>query len=303
MTEEIENASALIIDPALDPQLDHLSRRALLGRVSAGAVAAAVITPALAQTPKKALEDPDLVKSEITFTSNGADGKPTEIKGLLVMPKHPRKAGAVIVVHEIFGLSEHIKDVACRFAQAGFIAFAPDLFTREGEVPPLSGGFGPLMQFVGKIPDKQIMEDLKAATKMLRSKKESNKKVGIVGFCWGGRVSMLLDGNAPDLNAAVAYYGRIVGQPSDMQPQHPLDLAEKMKAPLMGHFGGLDRGIPVADVEKLKDRLKEHGKTAEFYVYDKAGHAFNNDTRESFQPESAKLAWERTTDWFKKHLK
>ncbi len=293
----------LNIDPALDPTLDHLSRRTLLGRVGVGALAATVASPILAEAPPKASEDPNIIKTDIIFTSKGADDKPTEVKGLLVMPKAGGKHGAVMVVHEIFGLTDHIKEVACRFAQAGYIAFAPDLFSREGAPPPLTGGFGPLMEFVQKIPDKQVMEDLKAAMKMLRGKKESNKKVGIVGFCWGGRVSMLLDGYASDLDAAVAYYGRIVGQSTANQPHSPLDLADKMKAPLLGHFGGLDRGIPTTDVEKLRDTLKEHNKTVEMHIYEKAGHAFNNDTRESYQKESAEAAWARTLEWYKKYLK
>jgi carboxymethylenebutenolidase len=294
--------TALEIDPALDPKLDHLSRRALLERAGAGALAAAVAPMGLQEAKVRALDDPEIIKSDITFVSKGADGKPMEIKAFLALPKNAKKTGSVIVVHEIFGLTDHIKDVACRCAQAGFIGLAPDLFTREGTPPPLTGGFGPLMQFVGKISDKQIAEDVKAAMKTLAKRKESNKKAGIVGFCWGGRVSMIADGYIPELNAAVAYYGRITGQKSDTQPAHPLDLAEKMKAPLLGHFGGKDQGISVADVDKLREALHQQGKTAELYVYDAAGHAFNNDTRPSYHAESAKLAWQRTLDWFKKHL-
>ena len=139
-------------------------------------------------------------------------------------------------------------------------------------------------------------------SKMLKSLPQSNKKVGIVGFCYGGRVSMILDGYVPELNAAVAYYGRISGNKTEGQPAQPIDLAEKMKAPLLGHFGAQDNGIPPSEAEKLQDALKQHNKAAEIYVYEGAGHAFNNDTRESYRPEVAKLAWQRTLDWFKKYL-
>jgi carboxymethylenebutenolidase len=288
-------------DPALDPTLDHLSRRTLIGRMgagTAGAIAAASFGCAQAQdSPKRALEDETLAKSETTFRSGEA-----EIKAFLATPKKEGKRGSVIVVHEIFGLNDHIRDVACRLAQAGFNALAPNLFTREGDPPDLSGGFGPVMQFVGKIPDKQIIADLKAASALLRKRDDSNKKVGIVGFCWGGRVSMIFDGNDPDLNAAVAYYGRISGAKSENQPMHPIDLAEKMKAPLLGHFGEKDTGIPPAEVEKLRAALKEHDKKSELYIYEGAPHAFNNDTRESYRAETAKLAWKRTIEWYQKYL-
>lgn len=289
-------------DPALDPTLDHLSRRALLERIGAGALAATVVPEALQDKKARALDDPMIQKSEITFTSKGADDKEATLKGFLALPKGKKRVGSVIVIHEIFGLTDHIKDVACRFAQEGYVALAPNLFTREGEPPSMAGGFGPLMQFVGKISDKQIVADLNAAMKMLRGLKQSNKKVGIVGFCYGGRVSMILAGYAPDLNAAVAYYGRISGNKTEAQPAHAIDLVEKMKAPLLGHFGALDNGIPPSEADKLRDALKQHNKIGEIYVYEGAGHAFNNDTRESYRPEIAKQAWQRTLDWFKHNL-
>jgi carboxymethylenebutenolidase len=296
----------LEIDPALDPRLDHLSRRALLektGLVAAATVAALSGAEAQDATKAHALDDPNLEKKDITFDSKTEDGITATIKAFLATPKGRGKRGSVIVVHEIFGLNDHIKDVACRFAQAGYNALAINLFTREGEPPSAQGGFAPLMQFVGKIADAQVVADLKAAMKMLRARRDSNKKCGVVGFCWGGRVSMVLDGYAEELDAAVAYYGRIVGQKSDTQPLHALDLVDKMKAPLLGHFGGLDTGIPVADVEKLQAALKEKGKTVEIHIYEKAGHAFNNDTRPSYQKESAELAWKRTLEWYAKYLK
>jgi carboxymethylenebutenolidase len=113
---------------------------------------------------------------------------------------------------------------------------------------------------------------------------------------------MLFAGNAPSLNAAVAYYGRITGQKTENQPAHALDLVEKMKAPLLGHFGEKDSGIPPAEAEKLREALKAAGKTADIYIYEGAGHAFNNDTRESYDETAAKQAWQRTLDWFKKYL-
>jgi carboxymethylenebutenolidase len=209
----------------------------------------------------------------------------------------------VIVVHEIFGLTDHIRDVACRLAQAGYTGLAVDLFTREGSPPPMSGGFGPMMEFVGKILDRQIFADLGAGMRSLRSRPDANGKVGIVGFCWGGRVSMLFDGAAPHLNAAVAYYGRVSGAKTENQPEHPIDAAAHMHCPLLCHFGEKDTSIPPSEAEKLRDALKAHHKTAEVFVYEGAGHAFNNDTREAYVPAAAKLAWGRTLDWYAKYLR
>lgn len=302
------------LDPALDPDLDRLSRRTLLERVGAGAATLAA-APVLAEgggkaeqegKPPRALDDPHIEKSTIHHTSkkeeNGSLIFDVDFKGFLAQPKGDAKRGSVIVIHEIFGLTDHIKDVACRFAQAGYTALAPDLFTREGTPPPMSGGFGPLGQFVSKVPDSQILGDLRGAIHYLRTLPTSNGKVGAVGFCWGGRISMLLAADAPDLNAAVAYYGRISGEHTANQPAFPIDVVEKMHAPLLGNFGQEDQGIPPSEVEKLREALKAHHKTAELYIYEHAGHAFNNDTRESYRPEAAKLAFHRTLDWFKKYL-
>jgi carboxymethylenebutenolidase len=299
-------------DAALDPDLDRLSRRTLLGRAGAGAVGVlaagiAVASDAQESSQKpRALDDPTLKKAELTRKVSEKQGGDTEVevyfKGLQVDPPGDHKRAGVIVIHEIFGLTDHIKDVACRFAQAGYTALAPNLFTREGEPPAASAGFQPLMEFVSKVPDHQILGDLKSAISYLKGLPTSNGKVGAVGFCWGGRIVMLLDADAPDLDAAVAYYGRISGKATPNQPLQPLDLADKMHAPLLGNFGAEDQGIPPSEVDKLRAALKEHGKTAELYEYDHAGHAFNNDTRESYRPEAAKLAFHRTLEWFKKYL-
>lgn len=301
MPHEGDDVSEPVLDPALDPTLDQLSRRTLLGRAGIGTAAAFGVAAGCVPQEKKssALEDEKLTKEEITFDSGG-----TKIKGFLVRSKESAtKAGSVIVVHEIFGVTPHIKDVTARLAQQGYTALAVDFFTREGTPPPLEGGFGPLMQFVGKISDAQIIGDVRAAVTYLKARPASNDRVGLVGFCWGGNVAMLSAAEVPGLNASVCYYGRIRTDKSANKPQSPLDLVPEMKAPLMGHFGALDNGIPVKDVEALRDALKEKGKTAEFHIYEKAGHAFNNDTRESYVADAAKESWSRTSAWFEKYLK
>ncbi len=289
------------LDPALDPDLDRLSRRTFVERMGVSTVAAAVLgTEAMADDKKgRALDDAALKHEEVTFDSGGQ-----KVNAFLCRPDVGGKRGAVIVVHEIFGANDHIRDIACRLARAGYDGLAVDFFTREGKPPSMEGGFGPLMEFVGRIPDAQLMQDVRSAAAYLRSRPDSNGKVGIVGFCWGGRVSMLASAEVRDLNAAVAYYGRIrQPQKTANQPSGPIDLVERVHAPLLGHFGALDRSIPVEDVNALREGLQSHHKRAELYVYEGANHAFNNDTRESYNAEAAKQAWQRTQGWFEKYLK
>ena len=293
-------AESVVPDPALDPALDQLSRRTLLTRIGAGAAGTLAATlgaePAADAAPK-----PEIVRSDITFESKRDDAT-AQVKAFLASPKTDHKRGGVIVVHEIFGLTDHIKSVAVKLAEAGYDALAADFFSNSGPLPDIKGDFKPLMEYVSAIPDSQIMQDASGAAKTLRALPRSNGKVGIVGFCWGGRISMLFDAASPDLNAAVAYYGRISGDKTANQPQYPIDAADKMNAPLLGHFGAEDKGIPPSEVEKLSAALKAAHKKAELHEYEKAGHAFNNDTRESYRPEAAKLAWKRTLDWYHKYL-
>ena len=225
-----------------------------------------------------------------------------KISGLLAQPKSGSNRGSVIVIHEIFGLTEHIQDVACRFALAGYNALAPNLFCRGGDPPSIAGGFGPLMEYARSIPDSQVISDVASCADYLNNLETSNRKTGAVGFCWGGRVCLLAAAQIPHLCASVAYYGRIKGEASENQPKAPLDLVASMTVPLMGHFGEIDGGIPVKDVEELKQKFTEEGRSPEIYIYPEAGHAFNNDTRETFNETAANLAMTRTLQWFEKYL-
>ncbi len=293
-------AESQMPDPALDPALDQLSRRTLLTRIGAGA--AGTLAAALgAETAADAAPKPEIVRSDVSFESQRGDSTVT-VKAFLAAPKTNHRRGGVIVVHEIFGLSEHIKSVAVKLAEAGYDAIAVDFFSNAGPLPDTKGDFKPLMEYVSAISDSQILQDAADAAKTLRALPHSNGKVGIVGFCWGGRVSMLAAAETPHLNAAVAYYGRISGEKTTHQPLYPIDVADKINAPLLGNFGAEDKGIPPSEVAKLGAALKAAHKTAELHEYDKAGHAFNNDTRESYRPDAAKLAWKRTLDWYHKYL-
>ncbi len=245
-----------------------------------------------------------MIKSEVHFESKAPNLQPALIRGFLAQPENSADVslGGVIVIHEIFGLSDHIKEVTCHLAEAGYTALGIDLFTREGAPPPITGGFQPLRDFVEKISDAQLMADLSAAGDYLRTLPYSNGRVGAVGFCYGGRVSMLLCASDPTINACVSYYGRVSGLHTANQPSYPIDVVASFHSPLLAHFGADDTAIPPAEANKLEAAMKESGKSGEVYVYEGAGHAFNNDTRESYNAGAAAEAWERTLGWLKNYL-
>lgn len=279
-----------------------VSRRQFLKRVGSGVVTAgAAATGGLAaeEKPKSALADDRLKQEQIEYKS-GDD----TVRAFLCRPKAEGRYPAVIVIHEIFGLVNHIRDVACRLAQAGYVAIAPDLYTREGGAPE-GMDLMKLREFTGKIADARMVGDLQAAMRYLRTRDDvRGDRIGSVGFCMGGLYSLLLAGRTPDLTAAVCFYGRLVyPEKTPQKPTAPLELAGEMKAAIQGHFGGDDQAIPVESVEKFKAALAAAGKTHEIYIYEGAPHAFHNDTRPSYRPDAAKQAWSRTLAWFDKHLK
>jgi carboxymethylenebutenolidase len=279
-----------------------VSRRQFLKRMGSGVVTAGVIgAGAEAQEAKVtgALADDRLKHEEIEFRSGDAT-----IRAFLCRPKAAGRYPAVIVIHEIFGLVDHIRDVTCRLAQAGYVGLAPDLYTREGGAPE-GMDFTKLREFVGKIADARMVGDLQAGMRALRSRDDvRGDRIGSVGFCMGGLYSLLLAGRTPDLKAAVAFYGRLVyPEKTEHKPTAPMDLVKEMQAAIQGHFGGDDQAIPVESVEKFKAALAQNGKTHEIYIYEGAPHAFHNDTRPSYRADAAKQAWTRTLAWFDRHLK
>jgi carboxymethylenebutenolidase len=209
---------------------------------------------------------------------------------------------AVIVIHEIFGQHEHIRDVARRFAKEGFIAAAPELYFREGGVGHLKG-FPEILEVVRSVPDRQVLDDLGAVLALLKTMVQGNGKVGATGFCWGGGATWLFAADNPGLDAGVAWYGRMTNWGSGtLHPRNPIDLADRMHAPMLGLYGGQDGGIPPEQVEAMKAALTKAGKTHEFVVYPDAPHAFHADYRPSYREAAAKDGWRRCVDWFRKHL-
>jgi carboxymethylenebutenolidase len=221
--------------------------------------------------------------------------KPTKVVGKLPI---------IVVASEIFGVHEHIADIARRFAKLGYMAIAPEFFTRAGD-PTALGTMAEIMsQIVSKTPDKQVMADISVALKWAGSQNGDLNRVGITGFCWGGRITWLACANLPQIRAGVAWYGRLVGEKSENFPAHPVDLAAQLKAPVLGLYGGKDTGISLETVEQMKKALAAAGDNkaaaaSRFEIYPDAPHAFHADYRATYQAGPAKDGWEKCVSWFK----
>ena len=225
-----------------------------------------------------------------------------DIPAYRAMPSQRRSLPVVVVVQEIFGVHEHIKDVCRRLAKLGYLAVAPELYARQGDVSKLSEVNDIVTKVVSKVPDAQVMADLDATVAWTKSSRNGNiEKLGVTGFCWGGRIVWLYAAHNPRVKAAVAWYGRLVGKPSDLQPKHPIDVAASLKVPVLGLYGGDDQGIPLDTVEQMRTALKAAGSPSEIVVYPNTPHGFHADYRASYRKEQAEDGWRRLQAWFKQH--
>jgi carboxymethylenebutenolidase len=222
-------------------------------------------------------------------------------KAVPVYRAYPKDGGPypiIVVVQEIFGVHEHIKDVCRRLAKQGYYAIAPSLFDRQGDVTQLKS-FDEIRPIVSKVPDAQVMSDIDAAIKWaVKAGPGDEGKIGITGFCWGGRIVWLYAAHNNAIKAGVAWYGRLVGDKNEITPSQPVDLAPDLEVPVLGLYGGADTGIPVATVDQMKQALGADSK-CEFQVYPDAPHAFFADYRPSYREAAAKDAWGRMLAWFK----
>ncbi len=225
-----------------------------------------------------------------------------EIPAYRAMPAKGGPFATVLVIQEIFGVHEHIKDISRRLAKAGYFAVAPALYARQGDVSKMTDTQEILQTVVAKVPDTQVASDLDATVAWAKKQKQANtRKLGVTGFCWGGRQTWLYAIHNPHLKAAVAWYGPLAGNTDALHPKRVLDLVQDLKVPVLGLYGGADQGIPVADVEKLRDEAKRLKKRVEIVIYPDAPHAFNADYRPSYRAEPAKDGWPRMLAWFKSH--
>jgi carboxymethylenebutenolidase len=210
-----------------------------------------------------------------------------------------------MVVHEVFGVHEWVKDICRRFARAGYCAVAPDLFARAGDatrIVDMKALFGTI---VSPTPDAQVMTDIDAAYAWAGTQGGDGRHRGITGFCWGGRIVWLYAAHARNLAAGVAFYGRLKGDPTALQPLSAINRAGDLAAPVLGHYGGRDKGISLADVEAMRVKLKyaEKAPPTAITVYPEAEHGFMADYRPSFDAASAGAAWSATLDWFGRYLR
>jgi len=272
-----------------------LSRRELIaGTVGAGfALAVRPISAATITTSTEGLEIADL-------HLQGPNG---DVPAYMAWPaKRKKKPPVVLVVHEIFGVHEHIRDVCRRLAKLGFAAIAPDLFARQGDVSKLADNKEIFAKVVSKVPDAQVLNDLDLCIAHMKVKEFDKERVAITGFCWGGRIAWLYAARNSTVRASVAWYGRLVGDKDALHPQNPIDVAATLKAPVLGLYGGQDQGIPVATVEEMRKALAAGGaasKRSQIQVYPDAGHAFFADYRPSYRADAAADGWKRMLEWFK----
>lgn len=271
------------------------TRRTAL-KVALGAGYAATALPIMAQTAIKTSSE-GLTTGEVTI-----DVKGHKMAAYRAAPAGKTNLPVVLVIQEIFGVHEYIADTARRFARAGYLAIAPELFTRQGD-PMAYGEIAKLIaEVVSQVPDAQVMGDLDAAVQWAGANGGNTAKVGITGFCWGGRITWLYAAHNPAVKAGVAWYGRLVGTASPLTPRHPVDIAGSLHGPVLGLYGGDDSGIPLDTVDKMKAALaagSAAARASQFVVYPDAPHAFHADYRPSFRQGPAEDGWKRALEWFK----
>lgn len=287
----------------LKPEVESLvpgqtfDRRSFV-KTALGSAFAAAALPVTAQAIKTDFEG--LTAGEVTIPSG--DFKMPIYRA---MPQGKRDLPVVLVISEIFGVHEYIADTCRRFAKQGYLAIAPELFARQGD-PTSFGTIQELQrEIIAKTPDNEVLGDLDAAVAWAGANGGNTGKVGITGFCWGGRVVWLYAAHSKQLKAGVAWYGRLNGDTAPLQPRHPIDLAAQLKAPVLGLYGGKDTGIPLEAVDKMKAALaaanNPAAKASKFIVYPESGHAFHADYRPSYREADAKDGWQKCLAWFKEH--
>ncbi len=278
---------------SLLPKLDLTRREFTVTTLAAGfALAVQPVSAGTITTETKGLEAGE-VKVPV---------KDGQIPAYRAMPEKGGPFPVALVVQEIFGVHEHIKDICRRLAKLGYLAVAPELYARQGDVSRITDFKEIFSKVVSKVPDAQVMSDLDAAVAWAKGTgKGDTSRLGITGYCWGGRIVWLYAAHNPDLKAGVAWYGRLVGKPDELHPKNPADLAASLKAPVLGLYGGADQGIPADSIETMRAAIKQADKTAEIHVYPDTPHAFFADYRPSYRKDQAEDGWKRMLAWFKKY--
>ncbi|MBA3691907.1 MAG: dienelactone hydrolase family protein [Acidobacteria bacterium] len=285
---------------SLVPSALNLDRRDFfVTSILAGAFALAV-QPIAAQTQIKT-DANGLIAGEVKIPVG--DG---EIPAYRAMPDvKNKKFPIVLVVHEIFGVHEWIQDVVRRFAKLGYMAIAPSLYARQGDVTQMKDIQEIIGKVVSKTPDAQVMTDLDSTVAYAKKNNGNTKKLSVTGFCWGGRITWLYAAHNKNVDAGAAWYGGLVASASrpknPLQPTMPLDVAKDLRVPVLGLYGGLDTGIPLDSVQQMQEELKKGKSKSEIIVYPNAKHGFHADYRDSYNKESSDEAWKKLQEWFRKN--
>ena len=291
---QTQDLSALL--PGQSTEAGATRRTALKAALGVGYAASTL--PTLAQTAIKTSAD-GLTVGEVTIDVNGF-GMPA----YRAAPAGNTGLPVVLVLSEIFGVHEYIADTTRRFARAGYLAIAPELFVRQGDAQSYGEMARLMAEVISKVPDAQVMGDLDATVRWAAANGGDTAKLGVTGFCWGGRQTWLYAAHNPAVKAGVAWYGRLVGQNTELTPRHPVDVAGRLHGPVLGLYGSADTGIPLDTVDKMKVALASGNaasKASTFVVYPEAPHAFHADYRPSFRKEPAEDGWKRALAWFSQH--
>lgn len=260
-----------------------------------GTTFAAAVLPTLAQNP-------------ITTSTTGLDVGQVNIPSgdqnipvYFAQPAGKKNLPVVLVVSEIFGVHQHIADIARRFAQLGYLALAPDLFVRQGDATSYTSMPELFKDIINKTPDADVLQDLDACVAWAASHGGDTARLGITGFCWGGRITWLYAAHNPKVKAGVAWYGKLAHDKTPLQPHTPLELAASLRVPVLGLYGGKDSGIPLESVERMRIELTKGQSGSEFVIDPDAGHAFHADYRPSYVEAAAKDGWQRCVEWLHKY--
>jgi len=279
--------------PSLPGSESGLTRRDLLlsGAAAAGyALAAGPVSAEAIQTPADGL-----VEGMVEIPAAGGP-----MPAYRARPAEGAAPAVVLVVHEIFGVHEYVRDVCRRLATQGYLAVAPDLYRRYGDVSTLKSIDEVIARVVRRVPDAEVLADLDAVPPWAASDGADASRLGIVGFCWGGRIVWMYAAHSAALGAGVAWYGRVSGADRPETPRHPIDLAGELRAPVLGLYGGADAGIPQESVDAMRARLGADA-ASEIVVFPGAPHGFHADYRESYRELAAAEGWRRMLAWFREH--
>ncbi|WOD14924.1 dienelactone hydrolase family protein [Paraburkholderia kirstenboschensis] len=287
-----------MLNPDVDSLVPHVpfNRRTFI-KAAIGTGFAAAVLPVSAQTIHTDSEG--LEAGEIAVRSGG-----TLVPAYRAQPKGKTHLPVIIVIHEAFGVHEHIADVCRRFAKLGYLAIAPDLFVREGDPMALPSIQQISQQILNKVPDEQALADLDVTVAWAGGHGGDLNRLGVTGFCWGGRIAWLYAEHNPRLKAAAVWYGRVTGDRTATTPTNPLDRVADLHAPVLGFYGLQDQSIPQDSLEQMKQAIAQGPQVArgsQFVVYDDAGHAFFADYRPSYKKADAEDGWRRTLVWLKQH--